>query len=405
MKIISLIVVTVLALGSFSCRDKRPVDRMTDTELKTYATQLAVADLLADGHVDLPYRLMKKKYRPEELKAILQETSDGEFDVKRAKEGGLDALFMSIYVPSSYQMQADHGKAYADSLIDLVRAMPVLLPDQLALANSPAEVKANGQAGKISLPMGMENGAPIGDSLKNIQYFFGRGIRYFTLTHGKFNQICGSSGDTIDTHQGLTAYGREVVKEMNRVGIMVDISHVDDSTFYQVMKLTKVPCIASHSSCRHLAPPVKRDMTDEMILKLGENGGVILINFCSGFLDSLAYQNYLKMDAQLTEKKLKPWDPEAQAFLAQLIKDNPVSIEAAADHIDHVVKLAGIDHVGFGSDFDGVGGYLPAELKDVSMYPNLIHSLLKRGYSEADIEKIGGGNFMRVWQQVLDARN
>src|SRR5258708_40246038 len=216
---------------------------------------------------------------------------------------------MSIYIPSSYQKQKGAAKVYADSLIDLVRSMPKLLPAQFALANSPDELRANSTAGKISLPMGMENGAPIGDDLKNIEYFYTRGIRYITLTHGKFNLICGSSGDTTTAHAGLSAFGREAVREMNRVGIMVDISHVDDSTFYQVMKLTTVPSIASHSSCRYFAPDVKRDMTDDMILQLGKNGGVILINFYTQFIDSVAAKQGKIMDARLKLKRLRSSDP------------------------------------------------------------------------------------------------
>ncbi len=400
MKIVSTTVFIGLVCGIWSCQEKRPVDRMKDVELKKYAVDLAQRDLIVDGHVDLPYRIMEKKSRSA---GVLIHSSEGDFDFDRARKGGLDAPFMSIYIPSTYQKESDRGKSYADTLINLVQDMPRQLPDQFDLANSPEDVRHNSREGKISLPMGMENGAPIGDDLKNVQYFFDRGIRYITLTHSKYNQICGSSGDTTDTHQGLTPFGREVVKEMNRVGIMVDISHVDDSTFYQVMKLAKVPCIASHSSCRHFAPAAKRDMTDDMIRKLGENGGVVLINFYTGFLDSTANRQHKKMDDLLKQKGLKYSDLPALSIVNQFKKDYPVDIEVVANHIDHVVKLIGVGHVGFGSDFDGVEGFLPAGLEDVSMYPNLIYTLLKRGYTEEDLEKICGGNALRVWQQVLDA--
>ncbi len=404
MKIFSTIVFVGFTCGMLSCREKRPVDRMTDAELKKYAMDLAHHNIIIDGHVDLPDRIMENQSRLSgEYPGLLIHSSEGDFDFDRAKKGGLDAPFMSIYVPSIYQQRSDRGKSYADTLINLVKAMPIQLPDQFALANSPEEVRRNARDGKISLPMGMENGAPIGDDLKNVQYFFERGIRYITLTHRRYNQICGSSGDTTDYHQGLSPFGRAVVKEMNRVGIMVDISHVDDSTFYQVMKLTKVPCIASHSSCKYFAPTVKRDMTDDMIRELGENGGVVLINFYTGFLDSTANQQSKKMEALLEQKGLKLSDSLARPFINQLKKDYPVDIEMVANHIDHVVKLIGVDHVGFGSDFDGVGGFLPTDLEDVSKYPNLIYVLLKRGYTDEELEKICGGNAMRVWQQVLDA--
>jgi membrane dipeptidase len=406
------LVLTALAVFLFSCQEKQPADNTTDAALKKTADELAHRYVIIDGHVDLPSALYEKKFQPGRDNDTLIHTKKGDFDYERAVRGGLYAPFMSIYVPATYQKRKDYGKSFADTLIDMVRGIAGSLPEKFALANSPGDVKANFAAGKISLPMGMENGAPIGKDLKNVKYFYDRGIRYITLTHTKDNQICDSSGDTTHTSNGLSRFGRDVVKEMNRVGIMVDISHVDDSTFYQVMKLTNVPCIASHSSCRYFSPLARRDMTDDMIRKMGENKGVILVNFYTAFLDS-ATNNRLRKDdkklqALLAEKKLKSTDSLAKPIVAQFNKENPlppVDIEVVADHIDHIVKLIGIDDVGFGSDFDGVGGLLPVGLTDVSLYPNLIYVLLKRGYSEKDIEKINGGNFRRVWQHVLDAAN
>ena len=391
-----------------SCSEKKPVERMTDEELRAYADKLAHQYIITDGHVDLPYRLKVKNFRVErEYMGIPVSTAEGDFDFERAKKGGLDAPFMSIYIPSSYQQQPDKGKALADSLINMVRGIAEQIPDKFALANSTAEVEANFQAGKISLPMGMENGAPVGDDLANVQYFYDRGIRYITLTHGKDNQICDSSYDTTHTHNGLSAFGKQVVAEMNRVGIMVDISHVDDSTFYQVMKLTKAPCIASHSSCRFFTPGFNRNMDDDMIKALAKNGGVIQINFGSTFLDSTVRAtnevNRKKLQALLDEKNLKASDSLAKPIVEQFRKDNPTlfaDVEIVADHIDRVVQLAGIDYVGLGSDYDGVGDSLPTGLKDVSTYPNLIYVLLKRGYTESDIEKICYKNVWRVWNKV-----
>ena len=403
-----LMLTTFLVL-LFSCQQKRPADIASDEALRKNADKLAHQYVIIDGHVDLPSVLYEKKFRPGRDNDTLIHTKKGDFDYERAIRGGLYAPFMSIYIPASYQKRKDNGKAFADTLIDMVRGIASSLPEKFALANTPDQVKANFAAGKISLPMGMENGAPLGKELRNVQYFYDRGIRYITLTHNRDNQICDSSGDTTHTWNGLSPLGREVVKEMNRVGIMVDISHVDDSTFYQVMKLTKAPCIASHSSCRHFAPSVRRDMTDDMISMLGENGGVVLINFYKAFLDSIAAnrntENMKMARLTIAEKKLPYSDSLTRSLVAQRERENPlpaVDIAVVADHIDHVVKLIGIDHVGLGSDFDGVDGSLPVGLSDVSMYPNLIYLLLKRGYSEKDIEKITGGNFSRVWQQVLD---
>jgi membrane dipeptidase len=381
---------------------------MDDAQLRAYADTLAHQYIITDGHVDLPYRLKVKNFRLErEYMGIPVSTKDGDFDYERAKKGGLDAPFMSIYIPSTYQQQPDKGKALADSLINMINTIAEQIPDKFVRANSSAEVEAAFKAGKIALPLGMENGAPVGDDLANVKYFYDRGIRYITLTHGKDNQICDSSYDTTRTWNGLSPFGRTVVQEMNKVGIMVDISHVSDSTFYQVMKLSKVPCIASHSSCRAFTPGFIRNMSDDMIKLLGKNNGVIQINFGSTFLDSTVRAaneaNRKKLQVLLDEKKLKFLDSLAKPIIEEYQKLNPslfADVETVANHIDHVVKLAGINHVGIGSDFDGVGDSLPTGLKDVSQYPNLIYVLLKRGYTEEDIEKICYKNVWRVWNAV-----
>ena len=393
----------ILLLAASACSVEKSTTEMTDDELKAHAAELAQKFIIVDGHIDLPYLLTEKKYQVgvHSIDTIVN-TGKGEFDHTRAVAGGLDAPFMSIYIPLSYQAYPDMGKGLADSLINSVEGIVRALPDKFARANSPDEIEKNTKDGKISLPMGMENGAPIGNSLDNLKYFYDRGIRYITLTHNKDNQICDSSRDTTRTWGGLSPFGREVVAEMNNLGIMVDISHVADSTFYDVMELTKAPAIASHSSCRAIAPGVARDMTDDMIRKLGENGGVIMINYFTAFLDTSVVNNNKKLNAILAEKKLKEDDSLARPVIEQFRKEHPVttSVETVVDHIDNVVRVAGIDHVGIGSDFDGVDGNLPIGLEDVSTYPNLIFALLKRGYSDEDIGKICSGNVLRVWRKV-----
>jgi membrane dipeptidase len=407
-----LALVTILLAVLAGCRTNHTdYASLPDEQLRRVADSLAQVFILTDGHVDLPYRLNVRHFRLErEFLGIPLQSSTGDFDYARARKGGLDAPFMSIYIPAAYQLLPDKGKAYADSVIHMVTGITDSLSDKFAFAGTPAEVEANTRAGKLSLPMGMENGAPIGNDLKNLEHFYNRGVRYITLTHSKDNQICDSSGDTTHTWNGLSPFGREVVKEMNRLGIMVDISHVDDSTFYQVLALTDVPCIASHSSCRIFAPTVKRDMTDDMIRKMGEHGGVIHINFYNAFLDSAVVnrnqQNRAKLATLLEAKNLKYTDSLARPIVEQFRKDNPslnADVEMVANHIDHVVKLAGIDHVGLGSDFDGVDGDLPTGLEDVSKYPNLLYVLLRRGYSPEDIEKICSKNTFRVWNAALAA--
>lgn len=403
------ILLLILAASCFlACQRKNlpPVERgLSDTELRTLANKLAQKYIITDGHIDLPYRLRVSNFKLErEYLGIPIETDKGDFDYRRARQGGLDAPFMSIYIPSRYQKDGG-AKLLADSLIDMVTGIAEVHPDKFAVVTTPAEVEANAKKGIVSLPLGMENGAPIEDDLANVAYFHKRGIRYITLTHSKDNLICDSSYDDTRTWGGLSPFGRQVVKEMNRVGIMVDISHVSDSTFYQVLRMTDVPTIASHSSCRKFTPGFERNMSDDMIKRMGAHGGVIQINFGSTFLDGALRdrQDSLRtaLRQQLEAQNLSYGDEAAEPIIEAFRAANPTlyaDVELVADHIDHVVKLAGIDYVGFGSDYDGVGDSLPTGLKDVSQYPNLIYVLLKRGYTESDIEKICYKNVWRVWK-------
>jgi membrane dipeptidase len=349
-------------------------------DIHEYADELAHRFIILDGHVDVPFRVTALLHGGAPLPEIHASAEDGDFDYARARAGGLSAPFMSIYTPAELQAQPGASKEFAEHSIDYVHGLAIDHPDKFALARTPAEVRANFERGLISLALGMENGSPLESELANVEHFYRRGIRYITLTHARDNLICDSSYDEAGTHGGLSEFGRRVVAEMYRVGIMIDVSHVSDTTFWQVMELSAVPVIASHSSCRHFTPGFERNMSDEMIVALGERGGVIQINFGSAFLDG-------------------------QYRAAEDRGDYPLrraNVSLVADHIDHVVEIAGVDHVGFGSDFDGVGDSLPIGLEDVSMYPNLIAELLERGYGEADIEKICSGNVLRVWQAVLD---
>ena len=285
-------------------------------------------------------------------------------------------------------------------------------PDKFEVAYNVADAERIVSEGKIALPMGMENGAPLEGDLSNVKYFHERGISYITLTHSEDNDICDSSYNLGErTHKGLSEFGAEVVKEMNKIGIMIDISHVSDDAFYQIMDVTEVPAIASHSSARHFTPGFERNMSDDMIKRLAENGGVIQINFGSSFVTKSSQDkrtaNGEKVSQYIEENNLESDDPKVQEFAKQVAEDNPVfcDVTDVADHIDHVVKLAGIEHVGFGSDYDGVGDTLPYGLKDPSDFPNLIYHLLKRGYSEEDIEKICYKNVWRVWKATEEFAN
>jgi len=377
-------------------------------DLAAQANELAHRFVILDGHIDVPWRLEESRDEQGNVtEDISTRTPKGDFDWVRAKQGGLDAPFMSIYVPAKFE--AGGAKKMADKLIDLVDGFARRWPDKFALARSPADVQANFAAGKISLCMGMENGSPIEHDLGNVKYFYERGIRYITLTHSKDNHIADSSFDDRHTSKGLTDFGKQVVGEMNRVGIMIDVSHVSDDAFWQAVELSNVPVIASHSSCRYFTPGWPRNMSDEMIQALARHGGVIQINFGSGFIDADAQKrqsaNFKELEGLLKKEGLEFGDKQAKPVIDEYRAKHPLkfaTVEQVADHIDHVKKLVGIEHVGLGSDFDGVGDTLPAGLKDVSEYPHLLRVLLERGYSEPEIEKICSGNVLRVWQMVLD---
>jgi membrane dipeptidase len=316
---------------------------------------------------------------------------------------------MSIYTPAEMEAEGQ-SKATADKLIDMVNGFAEQWPEKFAIARSPAEVREHFAAGIMSLPLGMENGSPVEGDLANLRHFYDRGIRYITLTHSLSNHISDSSYDTNRQWNGLSEFGNEVVREMNRLGIMVDISHVSDDAFWQVMDISAAPAIASHSSARHFTPGFERNMSDEMIVKLADNGGVIQINYGSGFVTAEAREY---SDARSAAGKLWLADnpqftgADAYKMFAKIYaaEHGPIpfaSLDDILNHIDHVVALTSIDNVGIGSDYDGVGDSLPVGLKDVSSYPNLVQGLLDRGYSEPDIKKILGENLLRVWQAVED---
>jgi membrane dipeptidase len=364
------------------------------------ATQLTQDTILIDSHIDVPYRVNEKWVD------VTKATEDGDFDYPRAKAGGLNAPFMSIYVPASLD-DSDESTALAHKLIDYVEAIVGRAPDKFAIAKNVADVKSQFEQGLISLPMGMENGSPVQGSVENLKTFYERGIRYITLAHSQSNHIADSSYDIRRKWKGLSPFGKTLVEEMNNIGIMVDISHVSDKAFYQAIEVSKVPVIASHSSLRKFTPGFERNMDDDMIKALGENGGVIQINFGSTFVSKISQNWRNQMTAKrkaLVEKEGKD-SPLVAAFDEQYIAKNPfpfANVDTVLDHIDHVVELIGIDHVGIGSDYDGVGDSLPEGLKDVSTYPNLVQGLMDRDYSEAEIKKILSGNFLRVWQAVED---
>ncbi len=379
-------------------------DRNNDVEnLDAAARRIASDYLIVDTHIDLPYRLT---LGPGD---VSQATADGDFDYPRALSGGLNAPFMSIYTPAELEASGESKKT-ANELIDRVERIVRESPDKFALALSPADVRRNFENNLMSLPLGMENGSPIEGDLSNLAYFHARGIRYITPAHSLSNHISDSSYDDQRPWQGLSEFGVSVIREMNRLGIMIDVSHVSDKAFWQILEITKVPPIASHSSARRFTPGFERNMSDEMIVALAEAGGVIQINFGSTFVSqearsyydarSKAGKAYLAAHPELNESFL---DTDYPAIYAEQHGPLPfANVETVLDHFDHVVALTGVEHVGIGSDYDGVGDTLPIGLKDVAAYPNLIKGLLQRGYSEDDIAGILAENVLRVWQAAED---
>lgn len=376
----------------------------TKTDPPNLSEQIASEMLIVDTHIDVPYRLWEQHQLGQEIDDISIMTT-GNFDFTKAKSGGLNVPFFSIYLPAETE---EDGSAYevANNLIDMVEDIVTLSPDKFTLIKSTDDISSLDIKNTLGVVLGMENGAPIEGDLSRVQFFYDRGIRYITLTHSKTNHISDSSYDENIQWGGLSDFGKQLIEEMNSVGIMVDISHVNDDAFYQAIEISNTPVIASHSSLRHFTPGFERNVDDEMLKALAKKGGVIQINFGSSFITEAPGLYFDKIKKYINDQviDLKNASKEdIDKVRAEFMSKNPfpyADVSLVADHIDRVVVLVGIDHVGLGSDFDGVGDSLPEGLKDVSMYPNLIKELLNRGYKKEDIRKILSGNLLRVWKQV-----
>jgi len=395
-KIITMSVLAAALMSNFSATNA------SSEEIKAsqHARDLAQKYLIIDTHIDVPYRLNNA------WEDVTRATENGDFDYPRAMAGGLNVPFMSIYIPASLERT---GGSYqlAHQLIDSMEALVTRAPHKFAMAYSVNQAMQQQERGVISLALGMENGSPIEGKMENLYEFYNRGIRYITLAHSESNHISDSSYDIRRQWDGLSDFGKELVVEMNKVGVMVDVSHISDDAFWQVMEISKAPVIASHSSLRTYTPGFERNMSDDMIKALAKNEGIIMINFGSSFVTQQAnrFGDMMRKRIAAVNESLGEGTPEAEAKIAEIKAENPypfADLDTVLDHIDHVVDLVGIDYVGIGSDYDGVGDSLPIGLKDVSSYPNLVQGLLDRDYSEADIEKILGTNMVRVWRAVED---
>jgi membrane dipeptidase len=392
-----LVLVTVLIARAQSPVSQATVDRITKNAI------------LIDTHNDVTSRTVAGF-------DIGKPATDTHTDLPRLRQGGVGAVFFAVYVGANYT-NGNHSANRALQMIDTVRTdIAARYPNDFQLSLTAADIEAAHKKGKIAALMGIEGGHAIEDSPRLLRDFYTLGIRYMTLTHTNTNGWADSSGDMdkagIEHHNGLNPLGKQIIAEMNRLGMIVDISHVADKTFWDALEVSKAPIFASHSSCRALAN-VPRNMTDEMIVALAKKNGVVQINFNCGFLSQKSADAEKAQGGGIAaafaaiEEKYRNDPEKLQAEMTRMMNDMKATmVRATLDdvvaHIDHVVKIAGIDSVGIGSDFDGVA-CTPEGLDDVSKFPNLTRALLAKGYSEKDITKIYGGNTLRLMRAVESA--
>lgn len=388
-------------------------NRMNDTKSTTVAQNSANDPLTihkraiaVDMHADTVQRVL------DEHVDLQQQLNDGHFDAVRAKEGGLDAQFFSIWVePQLFGATGARAVKRADDQISAIRALAEKHPETWQLATSSADVRRAAQDGKIAALMGLEGGYAIDEKLENVQRYYDLGVRYMSPAWSVSTSWAGSSGDEAGATRGLDDFGKSVVREMNRLGMMVDVSHVSDKTFWDIVNTSTKPVVATHSACRAIAD-VPRNLTDDMIRALAKTGGVVNVIFYPEHIEPGWSALKKKVDVEIAPLVQQASESEpGGAVQKKLARDRvrsreyarrlpPVYVSRIVDHIDHIVKLVGVDHVGIGSDFDGVQS-TATDLATVADLPNLTRELLKRGYSESDVDKILGGNMLRVMDAQL----
>lgn len=381
-----LVLILICSAGSL-------LQAQSSDSLSARAHRLHFSSIVLDTHVDVTPNLQKPDWK------FTDEHREGHVDLPRMKKGGLNALFFSIWMPGTVT-----GPKAVNDAVERIAAVHKLdrdLPDNVALCVTAEEVRRAHKQRQIAALIGMEGGHMINNSLPILRMYARMGVRYLTLTHGVHTDWADSSGED-PKHNGLTPLGKEIVRELNRLGVIVDISHVSDKTFWDALEVSKAPMIASHSSCRALANH-PRNMTDEMIKALAAKGGVIQIAYLDGFIDDTVARYYVKAGPRMRELMAKyPVEGGFDRIWEEIAKEYgarpKTSWERIIDQIDHAVKLVGVDHVGLGSDFDG--GNMPEGMEDVTQLPKITEALLRRGYSESAIRKILGENTLRVMEQV-----
>jgi len=358
-----------------------------------------------DMHADTAQRLL------DEQVDLQQELSDGHFDAVRARAGGLDAQFFSIWVePQLFGGGGAKAMKRADDQIAAVRTLAEKHPETWALATSGDDIRNAAKQGKIAALMGLEGGYAIDERLENVQRYYDLGVRYMSPAWSVSTSWAGSSGDEVGRTRGLNEFGKNVVREMNRLGMMIDVSHVSDPTFWDIVNTSTAPVIATHSACRAIAD-VPRNLTDDMIRALAKTGGVVNVIFYPEHLEPGWSQKKKQVDAEIAAmvqqaSSEEPGDAVHKKMARDRVRQReyarrlpPVSVARIVDHIDYIVKLTGVDHVGIGSDFDGVQ-ITTSDLATIAELPNLTKELLNRGYTETQISKILGGNMLRVMDAV-----
>ena len=348
-----------------------------------------------DSHCDTPSQILR-------LRDLSLDNDHAHVDFPKLKRGGVDGAFFALYVPGN--LETEEAFEYSQRLLEGVERAVEANSSSVAFATDSAQAFSNKQEGRFSVFLGLENGSPIGNSFDRLKWFYDRGVRYVTLCHSSDNQICDSCASKVKRWGGLSPFGKELVAEMNRLGILVDVSHISDASFYDVLKYSDRPVVATHSCCRALCPH-PRNMTDDMIRSLASAGGVIQINFYPLFLDSgfaeVLSGSGLEEKGGYVEKEFinDPSDPLKRAAWNRIQDEIQAlprpSFKLIADHIDHVVGLVGIDHVGIGSDYDGIE-VTPEGMEDISLLQRLFDELRSRGYSESDLSKIASENFFRI---------
>ena len=395
--------VVLFIMTSFSLLAQQNTDKVSQ-----FHQQL----LTLDSHTDTPLRLSRSNFDI----GIRNDARDGggKIDFPRMKEGGLDAVFFAVFMGQGDRDEASNLKAKQQALkiFDDIDLALETYPELASLALMSRDAERHNKQGKLAIFIGVENGYPIGKDIRMVETLYDRGARYITLSHSYNNDICDSSTDDEGPeHGGLSPFGEEVVREMNRLGMMVDVSHISDDAFFDVIEHTEQPVIASHSNARAVCGH-PRNLTDEMLLALKENGGVAQLCVLSSYVKTLPqnptrdsafaalrqkYNGFKDLDDEQMQQAREAWYTTDQQFPAEL-----ASVADLVDHVDHIVNLIGIDHVGIGTDFDG-GGAL-SDCYDVTEIVNITRELLRRGYSETDIQKIWSGNFLRVFAAVEAGR-